>query len=98
MQNPLSKCIKLLKKLVGMKMFMPTLSMFYTLILADYSAGEIASTGQTSTQVPQSVHFAASITNISSPSDIASSGHSGSQAPQLMHSSLITCAIFFLLI
>jgi hypothetical protein len=63
-------------------------------ILADYSACEMASTGQTSTQVPQSVHFAGSIMNISSPSDIASSGHSGSQAPQLMHSSLITCAIF----
>jgi hypothetical protein len=70
----------------------------YDLILADYYAGEMASTGQTSTQVPQSVHFTGSITNISSPSDIASSGHSGSQAPQLMHSSLITWAIFFLLV
>jgi len=56
-------------------------------------AGWMASTGQTSTQVPQSVHLAASITKCSSPCEMAPSGHSASQDPQLMHSSLITCAM-----
>ena len=42
-----------------------------------------------SAQLPQSLHFAASMTERSSPSLIACSGHSGRQAPQATHSSLI---------
>jgi hypothetical protein len=49
----------------------------------------IASAGQTPTQEPQSVHFAASITYFPSPSEIASDGHSGAHAPQDRQSSLI---------
>lgn len=55
----------------------------------DYS-GEMASTGQTSTQEPQSVQASASISYFPSPSLIASTGHSLAHAPQLIHSSLIT--------
>jgi hypothetical protein len=49
----------------------------------------IASVGQTSTQLPQSVHLSGSMTYVSGPSLIASTGHSAAQDPQLMHSSVI---------
>jgi len=53
----------------------------------------MASTGQESTQAPQSMQPEASITYLASPSEIALVGHSASQAPQLMQSSLIRYAI-----
>jgi hypothetical protein len=46
-----------------------------------------------SAQVPQSVHFSASITYFGSPSLIASTGHSSLQVPHIMQSSLILCVI-----
>jgi hypothetical protein len=54
---------------------------------------EIACTGQTSAQAPQSTHLEASITYWLSPSEIASTGQFGAQAPQVMHSLLILYAI-----
>jgi len=51
-----------------------------------YSA-DIASTGHSSSHVPQSVHFSASISKASSPSLIASSGQTSAHAPHEMHSS-----------
>ena len=53
----------------------------------------MAETGQTSTQLPQSVHFAGSITYFDSPWLMACTGHSGSHAPQEMQSSEITWVI-----
>lgn len=54
---------------------------------------EIACMGQTSTQEPQSTHFAASITYWLSAGEIASTGQLGAQAPQDTHSLLILYAI-----
>lgn len=54
---------------------------------------EIAPVGQTPAQVPQSMHFPASMLYCESPWEIAPTGHSGSQVPQLTHESLITYAI-----
>jgi hypothetical protein len=59
-----------------------------SLLWKNYYSGDIASTGQTSAQAPQSVHRAGSILKIS-PSLIASTGHSSIQAPHAMQSSLI---------
>jgi len=53
----------------------------------------IASTGQTETQAPQSMHLSESITLFDPSSFIASTGQLESQAPQLIQSSLILCAI-----
>jgi len=52
-----------------------------------YSAGAIALSGHSSTQVAQSLHFSASITYAPSPSEMASSGHTSAHAPQEMHTS-----------
>ncbi len=54
---------------------------------------EIAPVGQTPAQVPQSMHFPASMLYCESPWEIAPTGHSGSQVPQLTHESLITYAM-----
>jgi hypothetical protein len=54
------------------------------------SMGCIASTGQTSSQAPQSIQVSGSISYLVSPSEIASTGHSAWQEPQEIHSPLIT--------
>jgi hypothetical protein len=54
-----------------------------------------ASTGQTPAQVPQPMHAAWSITNLSSPCEMHPTGHSPAQAPQEIHLSVILYAIFF---
>ena len=54
---------------------------------------EIAPVGQTPAQVPQSMHFPASMLYCESPWEIAPTGHSGSQVPQLTQESLITYAM-----
>jgi hypothetical protein len=51
---------------------------------------EIALTGHSSAQSPQSTHLSASITYCSSPSLIASDGQTGSQLPHFVHSLEIT--------
>jgi hypothetical protein len=56
----------------------------------DYS-GFMASTGQTSSQAPQSMHSSISITCLPPCSLIASTGHTPSHAPQLLHSSVMKC-------
>lgn len=50
-----------------------------------YSAGEIASTGQTAAQDPQSIQASSSITYAASPCSIAWTGHSPSQDPHDIH-------------
>jgi hypothetical protein len=59
----------------------------------EYNQAEIASTGQDSTQAPQSMHVSASISYCDAPSFIASRGQLSAQEPQDMHASLILCAI-----
>jgi hypothetical protein len=49
----------------------------------------IASVGQTSLQVPQSVHASLFILKMSSPSLMASEGHSSAQVPHATQSSVI---------
>jgi predicted amidophosphoribosyltransferase len=49
-----------------------------------------ASTGQTSIQVPHSVHSSWFMTYFSSPSSMASAGHSSAQVPHATHSSVIS--------
>jgi len=61
--------------------------LIFSLITLLY-AGWIASEGQASAHVPQSVQTSGSITKIS-PSEIASTGHSLMQDPQAMQSSVI---------
>ena len=51
-----------------------------------------ASTGQTSIQVPHSVHSSWFMTYFSSPSSMASAGHSSAHVPHATHSSLISYA------
>ena len=60
-----------------------------------YYSGDIASTGHSSTHVPQSVHKSGSITYFVLPSEIASTGQTSAQAPHEVHSSEITCGIIF---
>ncbi len=61
-------------------------------LISVYS-GLIAEVGQTSAQLPQSIHSLPSITYMLSPSEIQFTGHSDSQAPHEIHSSFITYAI-----
>jgi hypothetical protein len=63
-----------------------------------HQSERMASTGQTSAQVPQLVHSSGLIHRFPSFSLIASTGHSDSQAPQLVHSSVILYAIVALLL
>jgi hypothetical protein len=51
---------------------------------------EIAETGQTASQAPQSMQVSGSITYWLSPAEMAPVGHSLSQAPQEIHASEIT--------
>jgi hypothetical protein len=53
----------------------------------------IASFGQVSAQVPQSMQTSASISYLPSPSEIASTGHSPAQAPQEMQASVMIYAM-----
>ena len=55
----------------------------------EYYPKWIASDGQTSAQVPHSVHMSGLIEYLS-PSEIAPTGHSSIQVPQAIQSSLIT--------
>jgi len=54
-----------------------------------WGSGTQAPTGQTSAQLPQSLHFSGLMVYRSVPSVMACSGHSAWQAPQMMHSSVI---------
>jgi len=51
---------------------------------------EIASTGQTGAQAPQSMQAAGSISYLEPPAEMQLTGHSAAQTPQLMQLSLIT--------
>ena len=55
-----------------------------------YHSGDIASTGHSPAQVPQSVHSDALITYFPSPSDIASTGQTAAHVPQEVQSLEIT--------
>jgi len=59
-----------------------------------YYTSTIASAGQTSTQVPHSVHASWSMTYLSFPSEIACDGHSAAQVPHIVHSSVILYAMY----
>jgi hypothetical protein len=61
----------------------------FTLLQITHQPWEIASTGQTSAQEPQSMQVSGSISYFSPASDIASTGHSAEHAPHAMHSSEI---------
>jgi hypothetical protein len=55
-----------------------------------HHAGEMASTGHSPAQRPQSTHLSASITYCLSPSAMASCGQTGAQLPHFVHLSEIT--------
>jgi hypothetical protein len=52
---------------------------------ANYQLAEIALTGHSDSQAPQSTHFSASIVYLASPSEIASTGQTVAHAPHEVH-------------